>query len=128
VKTPSKTTEFLLNQILRATIAIRSNSSDPNLPRKPSKRLRKEDSIEDDFWKIFGPQPQTSHDAGQNQRACEVVSTYSSQHGQRGSFTTPLLHKFSLVGRRLLQALHIKIFTVFGTFKFHKAFHTTLPL
>jgi hypothetical protein len=47
------------------------------------------------------------------------------QIGHWKSETTPLRSKFVFIGKRLLQALHKNILTVFGILKFHITFFQT---
>jgi hypothetical protein len=111
---PSNIHLFLRNQTCRAVHATKSISYVSNRRSSPSKMSKKILSSEGLFW-IFLVQPcQASWAAGQLQSACPTVSISHLQMGHEGCDKVLRLYKFSFVGRILLHACHINIFTTLG--------------
>jgi hypothetical protein len=126
VKSPSNTIKFLRNHIRRTMTAIRSNCSLLQCSSRISNTCIKLSPEVLLSLKMIGPHRHTSCATGQLHKMWRTYSSSLPQSGHNLSSTIPLRNRFTFVGSRLLQALHMNCLIVLCTLRLHTAFHISI--
>lgn len=121
-------TSFLRNQMRHA---IRINKPKTSVP--PSLSICSATAVnsiprKEHFWNLLFLASQTSLAAGHSHKMWDTVLASLWHRGHKGSFTTFLRNKLSLVGNMFRHARHIKCFAACRITNFQSIYQTSLSL